>query len=65
MTPWLQSTIKFKKNDQIDRNLGGKLFISADATVETIKNAPNLKALDSRIPKMFDFTRIAGFCPKL
>ena len=31
----------------MDRKLEEKLFISADATAETLKNAPHLKALDS------------------
>ena len=65
MTPWLLSTIKFKKIDKIPQNFKEKLLNSADATAEIIKTAYDLKALNSRIPKILDFIRIAKFSPKV
>ena len=35
------------------------MLILADATAEIMKNVAYLKALDSRIPKISDFIRIA------
>ena len=41
------------------------MLISADSTAESMTKATHLKALDSKIPKIFGFTRIAKFISEL
>ena len=41
------------------------LLISADSTAEIITKRAHMKDLDSRIPKIFSFTRIAQFIPEV